>query len=148
MAGGGYVAEAPLSVLFTNTGDFITVDTAESDWVQAFVSDDGSAVDDDDRADRFWICADELMARATDIRPELEPLPSEFQIQAEDCLLQAEKITGLVVEKAGVDEDGHLEIVFQHDTLEDPTESVLTDIDRACLEQVEHALLAHRSQDG
>ena len=148
MAGGGYVAEAPLRVLFTNTGDFITVDTAESDWAQAFISGDGTAVNSADRADRFWTCAEELLARATDTRPELEPLPSEFRVQAENCLQQAQKITGLAVEKAGIDEDGHLEIVFQHDTLDDPTESVLTDVDRACLEQVEQAIRDRRSQDG
>jgi hypothetical protein len=66
----------------------------------------------------------------------------------ESCLLQAEKISGLVLEKAVADEDGHLEIVFQHDSLKDPHESVLTDADRACLDQVERAFLDHRgSQD-
>jgi hypothetical protein len=143
MAGGGYVAEGQLRVLFTNTGDFFTVeqlDTAKSDWAEAFVSSDGKTVEADERADMFWTCAEGLLARATETRPVLEPLPSEFRVQAESCLLEAERITGLVLETAVVDKDGHLEIVFQHDSLEDPNESVLTAADRACLEQVERAL--------
>jgi hypothetical protein len=151
MADGGYVAEGRLRVLFTNTGDFFTfeqLDTEKPDGAEAFVSRDGKAVEADERADTFWTCAEELLARATETRPVLEPLPSEFRVQVESCLVRAEKISGLVLEEAVVNEVGHLEIVFQHDSLKDPNESVLTDADRACLDQVERAFLDHRgSQD-
>ena len=145
----GFGPVGQVQVVYSKTGDFFAIDQLVPglpEREQAFLSlADSEATD---RRDKYSACAEELLSQGTEPGPLLEPLPARFRAQVESCLLQAPLVSGLVLIDAGVDEAGHLDIKFEHDGLEDPLETVLTDSDRACLERVERAYRDHRTAQG